>query len=248
MYTLFHLKKQGQYFPSETKFEIIFYFKDNDAKIQLTALASFWLLVFLGNLGERSRRGLGGFKINKVTDDNNINSLVFNFLDYSEENIKSGIWKIRTLFNPEENPLINNTYSHVFNNKIYLSKTTFTSWKDALNDIGKEMYDFRLEKREGQDRSKMTDNLSASFGLPVKHRMYSIAPEKFDRRASPLLIKVIFIKEQRYKWLILRLEGDFLPNGYDNLKNTKTGNSIGSADLKSLENFIASLNTKTREL
>ena len=69
-YSLIYLKHAGNYFKSGTKFSITFYFKDNDLQTPKQVLASFCAMVMFGNLGERSRRGFGSFKINSITNDN----------------------------------------------------------------------------------------------------------------------------------------------------------------------------------
>ncbi len=215
MYTFFYLKKKGQYLPPNTTFNVSFYFDNDNLEIK-QILGSFWLLVFFGNIGERARRGLGSFKVTGTSDNDRLLG-DFNFTAYNFEAIRSGLTLIKgsTVFNSATTTLVNNTNSHIFNNEIYVSNNNHQTWKDALNDIGSKMKNFRLD---AQNHAILAKNASAIFGLPIKHRVGSpIKPKDFERRASPLIIKIIQVGTNEFRWVLIRLEGDFLPTGNDEL-------------------------------
>jgi len=237
MYTLLYLKKKGKYFPSTTQFDVSFYF-DNDNTDINQILASFWLLVFFGNIGERSRRGLGSFKVTNIVDNNHIIGNL-NFTSYNIDAIQAGLTLIRSSsgFIAPEQPTVNNTYSHIFNKEIYVSNTYYPTWKDALNDIGSKMKSFRLNNTDSTISNTASGHLfadkSAIFGLPIKHRTCcTVLPVDFERRASPLIIKIIQGNPNEFRWVLTRLGGDFLPTGHATLS---TG---GIADATVLTRFL----------
>lgn len=214
MYTFF-LKKKGMYFRPNIQFDVTFFF-DNDNTHINQILASFWLLVFLGNIGERSRRGFGSFKVTDITDNERLIGN-FNFTTYNLEAIRAGLTLIKspTVFNSAAATLENNTFSHIFYNEIFVSNTMQRTWKEALNDIGSKMKAFRLDVN---NRALLSEYDSAIFGLPIKHHgNFTIKPKDFERRASPLIIKNIQVGTNEFRWVLIRLEGDFLPVGNDKL-------------------------------
>lgn len=218
MYTFFYLKKKGKYFHPTTQFDVTFYF-DNDNTHFSQILASFWLLVFFGNIGERSRRGVGSFKVTGITDNNSLLG-DFNFTTYNLDAIRIGLNLIKNSagFISPSKPTINNTYSHIFNNEIYFSNSWYPTWADALNDIGSKMAKFRLNNPDGTIADSTSHHLkaenSAIFGLPIKHSNgNSVKPKDFDRRASPLIIKIIQVGTNEFRWVLIRFGGIFLPIG-----------------------------------
>jgi len=259
IYSLIHLKKSGFYYPVGSTFEISFYF--NNKEIQQDVVASFWMLVQFGNIGERARRGLGGFKVTSITDsankvwsavepcldgfkvtsitDKNENPNILYFIDVSEVSIKTGLTTVKNYFNPHNIALQTDSFSHFYHQDYYFSKKSFTNWQEALDDIGMKMKSFRLENRNGQERSILKDNASASFGLPIQHRNYKVIAKMFTRRSSPILVKITKLNDN-FKWLVISLDGDFLPNNSDNLLKVDRNINIDIAkvNLKTLDDFI----------
>lgn len=205
-YTFLYLKKTGNYLPVDTTFSVKFQYRE-EAVIK-SVLAAFWLLVHLGNLGSRARRGAGSFRvIEEVTNENNPNFLT------SIENYRANIATIKNIFGITDNiesteDSINNGYSHLLNSTVYFSDKSFDTWQKALNDIGNKMKKHRLKGSIA--RLKYTE--SAAFGLPIRHNngKYNVVPLNFERRASPLIIKIEKINDNQYYWVVTHLSGDFL--------------------------------------
>jgi len=238
MYTFFYLKHKGNYFPPTTTFYVSFYFDNNNRHIN-QILASFWLLVFLGNIGERARRGFGSINvISNIDEDHLLGD--FNFTTYNLEAIRAGLNMIKSsegFVPPSETLTINNSFSHIFNKEIYFSNTRYRTWKDALDDIGSKMSNFRLNNTDITLADITSHHLfadkSAIFGLPIKHSNGStVKPQDFNRRASPLIIKIIQVGLREFRWMLIRLEGDFLPTGHTAL------NIVGTANNSVLTTFL----------
>lgn len=246
LYTFLYLKNSsGQYFQPETEFTIRLIFHENNDTIHNKVIASFWLLIFLGNIGERSRRGCGSIYVTEIIDRYNLTHN-FNFKDFTSQNYNNGIQFVKKLFNPHSIHLENNSYSHIYNTDILISNRTFNCWKESMEDIGTIMKNYRLHNKEksiANDSGRLFVQNSAIFGLPVRHRDGSIVlpAEQYSKRASPIIIKIIRIENTQYKWIITRLEGDFMPNNNNNLISKKNGvrNSIPeNANVDILNKFL----------
>ena len=208
-YTFLHLKKEGKYIKPESKFEIKFIFY-NDNYID-DVLSAFWLLAHLGNLGSRSRRGAGSFKVNEIIK-NGIDEIKLKFKTDNVSDIKKfyedNISEIKQLL--KIGSIINNTHSHILDATIYFSNSTHDNWQSALNEIGEAMMKSRLIGTGRNATSRLNDDESAAFGLPVKHKGYSILPKDYKRRASPIVIKIIK-RNNQYFWIVIHFAGEFLP-------------------------------------
>ena len=256
IYTFLHLKKTGKYFPVGTTFEVAFYFKHNDPQIQ-QVLASFWLLVFLGNIGERSRRGMGCIKVNSVQDDKKLCGEL-DFIKYDELALKAGLERIKVIYGYDKVllPRRTNSYSNIFNTEVFISNKAQSTWDKALIDIGTKMHDFRLENNEeaiSNSEGHLKADKSAIFGLPIKHSDGSVVQpkdSKLTRRASPLIIKIIKLKENVFKWILIRLEGDFLPIDNNDIISKRKGTitRLNKADENILNKFITELTPNMKKL
>ena len=259
-YTFLYLKKEGKYIKPGSTFEIklIFY---NDQYIN-DVLSAFWLLTHLGNLGSRARRGAGSFKVTAI-DVNGLEELklklkfnadsVGDIRTFYDDNIK----EIKRLLSIGS--VINNTHSHILDATNYFSGNTHNNWKSALNEIGEAMKDRRLKivTVNGKPRptSKINDDESAAFGLPVKHKNYTILPKDYKRRASPIIIKIINHND-KFSWIITHLSGEFLPSNKNKLakKQKNSITDIGTVNTKALNEFFKdikrnnSLNAKALQI
>ena len=228
LYSFFVLKKKGQYIKPGSIFQIKFIFY-NDKWI-VDVISAFWLLTHLGNLGSRSRRGAGSFKVNEIIS-NGIDKIKLELKTDAVTDIsrfyKGNIEKIKNALNIGS--IRNNTYSHILDATIYIDDTTHnhTDWKCALNEIGEAMMNYRAT-------SNLTYEESAGFGLPVKRGNFIVKPKKFDRRASPIIIKIIKYKNE-YLWVVTHLSGKFLPNKKDRL------NTDNYVNLTALNNYLRQL-------
>lgn len=114
-------------------------------------IAAFWLLVFLGGLGSRSRRGFGSLNVNKVTTNfkQDYFKLQFcfeqqtKFPTFFQENLQEALIAIG--YSSSIKPA-NKTDFTTFvsaDSKIYLWETSFDNWETALNQAGILISDFR---------------------------------------------------------------------------------------------------------
>ncbi|MBM3711863.1 MAG: type III-B CRISPR module RAMP protein Cmr1 [Actinobacteria bacterium] len=129
--------------PNKT-FTVEMKFRTNEEKIKKLVCGTFWMLTYFGNIGSRSRRGLGSFNIVNssyeylpiVSDFNSlqegINKIISN--DYF------GITRSPLTINPEF-PILHPNFWQGF----LLSKT-FNNSVDALKDIGEKLRKFREDK------------------------------------------------------------------------------------------------------
>jgi CRISPR-associated protein Cmr1 len=120
--------------------------------------------------------------------------------------------------------------------KLEISETKFNTWYEALNDIGKEFMNFR--KIENARNVFAT----AIFGLPVRHSngKFVEAERGIRRRSSPVIVKVVKTPEGKYKWMVLGLEGKFLPDG----AKLRFWKETGEPNLGLIEKFFQELRKK----
>jgi len=211
------------------KFEVII--SSRDEKALKEASYSFILLSLFGGLGSRSRRGGGNFVITDVSDTN------YNqFLLRDIKNLNNIYEKIREYFR-DTYPLneVSNEYSTLSTLNFKLSSNK-NSWDKALDDIDKKYKNFRKKKE-----NKLLNN--ASFGLPIifedsKNSVEVITDPEFDRRASPMIIKILKVQD-KYYWLVLKLNGEFLPKG-TKIKEKKD-TSYKDIDENIVDKFMESL-------
>lgn len=200
-------------------------------------IASLWALVFLGGVGARSRRGGGNLRVADYKPKDLVEHLKISFTP--TDNLRE--WLIENIENAKKLVGSSNTSCDKYSNlpypkdiKLEISKTEFNTWFEALNDIGKEFMNFRIKKRQ-----RVFD--TAVFGLPVRHSngKFVEAERGIRRRSSPVIIKVVKTPEDKYKWMVLRLRGKFLPDGVKLRFMEKTGEP--SSDLDLIEDFFKSL-------
>lgn len=157
----------------------------------LVAANCFWLAVNLSGFGSRERRGAGSLRAIQVRCQGLDEDTIPKFsMKYKEailpKFLKGELVKARKScyslleFNNEYIPVIDQLPDleilGKYTSKIYLVKEPYTSWKEALEDMGQRYKNYRqqieLKKR-------------AIFGLPLKD--FDMA----SRRPSPLRIKVV---------------------------------------------------------
>ncbi len=245
-------ERERGFFKPKSTFEVILSSNDEEAFNQ--ALASFWLAVYFGGFGTRSRRGGGNVAILEVSD----NSLELNFLPEKNNSEDLARWliinfqKASKLINGTEKPQkFAVSYSNLSFSRFIISKKSFNFWIDALNDIGIKFMNFRKEHK-----SEIFD--TAVFGLPILHRSSKIRIiggnidkngkifNKVERRSSPLWIKIIKAGKNFY-WLVLRLSGEFLEEGKVLLQVPPRGKSSQKPDYRLIDEFWSELKTSGNE-
>lgn len=181
-------------------------------------LACFWLLSNLGGIGSRSRRGGGNLHVSVTLESGEALSkagLQFSpqagqsLRQYLHENCLRCKELLREYI-PEAYLQSPGAYSHLEGAQIVISDKEYKHPMDALNDIGLYYLDFRQD----ETLTGEVDNLleKAPMGLPIVTRdKITIKPEHFDRRASPLLFRVLKNAQGKFLWAVLKLEGQILP-------------------------------------
>ncbi len=226
-------EKGREFIEPGSKLKLILIGKDEVLKHYI---ASLWALVFLGGVGARSRRGGGNLAVVGY-EPKDLEKISFtptgDFCEWFVKNLKEA----KHLVGSSKGSC--DKYSNLSNVKLVLSKTEFNTWFEALNDIGKEFMRFRSENKQS-----VFD--TAVFGLPVMHSngKFVEAERGIRRRSSPVIIKVVKTPEDKYKWMVLRLRGKFLPDGAKLRFGEKTGEP--SSDLDLIEEFFRRLKERQK--
>jgi CRISPR-associated protein Cmr1 len=234
-YILVNNQQKDKYGFRNLKFKISLSSKNIDDLHQ--AVASFWILVNLGGLGSRARRGAGGIKVinplkgNEYLLDIESKTIIYfiqkegeKVIDFYSNNYKRCI-KILNKPNANENHSKDiDLYSTLTTNEVYISNDPFKSWNLALEDIGSKMREVRLTY-EAYDNDKFTlydIPLKAAFGLPIKIRDtkpsernpkgfmgYYVELLNSQRRSSSLVISIYKVDTEVYHWVLTYLDGQF---------------------------------------
>jgi len=240
-YSMVALNKKREFIKAGSKLKLTLIGKDELLKHYI---ASLWALVFLGGVGARSRRGGGNLAVVDYEPKDLVEDLKISFTPTN--NIYE--WLIENIENAKKLVGSSNTSCNKYSNlpypkngdiKLEVSKKTFDTWFEALNDIGNELMNFRVKNRH-----RVFD--TAVFGLPVRHSngKFVEAERGIRRRSSPVIIKVVKTPEDKYKWMVLRLRGKFLPDGAKLRFGEKTGEP--SSDLDLIEEFFRRLKERQK--
>jgi CRISPR-associated protein Cmr1 len=225
-------------------------FIEPDSRLRLTLIgkdevlnhyiASLWALVFLGGVGARSRRGGGNLRVIDYEPKDLVEDLEISFTP--TDNLRE--WLIENIKNAKKLVGSSNTSCDKYSNlpypkngdiKLEISETKFNTWYEALNDIGKEFMKFRSENRQS-----VFDAAVFGFSVIRGKGLFVEAKEKIKRRSSPVIIKVVKNPEGKYKWMVLGLEGKFLPDG----AKLRFWKETGEPNLGLIEKFFQELRKK----
>lgn len=212
-YLLYSVYKEKEYMKPGLKFDIEI--SSNTETELLNALASFWIALYLGGFGARSRRGAGSVRVTRIKKGNNFLHTP-NFITEAKEAssllswIKDNVILATDIILKGRNKRFISSYPNIYFSRLKISEKGFLRWEDALNELGKHYNGFRYEHRIDSPENGV-------FGLPVVHsnRKKTIAivkKRKIQRHASPLIFKILQA-HNRYYWMMLRLMGEFLPEG-----------------------------------
>lgn len=214
-------QKEKSYIKAGFSFNIEICSFDEDAFKQ--GVASIWAAINLGGFGTRSRRGGGNIVVvSKVGEE------LLDFIPKGKNSRELAEWiinnfrKAKTLITDYNSWAF--SYSNLCFSRFIISENSFNSWKEALNDIGKQYLEFKTEHRD-----KIFD--SAVFGLPVIHHGFKIEGNSSTRRSSPLIIKIL-LSEDKYWWMVIRLFGEFLQEGEVLVKKEKEKDKEKDKDKK----------------
>ncbi|MCF2138516.1 MAG: type III-B CRISPR module RAMP protein Cmr1 [Candidatus Lokiarchaeota archaeon] len=231
------------YIKPGTSFKIVL--SSNYSNALKEASWSLLFLSFFGAIGKRSRRGAGSFRIKKIITNENLEYNLINLINVnSKEDLKTFI---ENELKPKISIIKNNTYSTLSGAKIYIFDPE-NNWKEALKKIGNFYYDFR-------QKIKKKIELGPNFGFPIVHHnknnkiimgaaiKNNNKPRKFkNRRASPLIFKVIKTNENNYFPIITWLNGDFLPNNFQ--ITDKKGKKWAQPNSTVIDDFFKELKDK----
>ena len=175
-------------------------------------LASLWLLMFLGAVGSRSRRGFGSLRVNKpFFHESSGLEFFFNgdagdFLSFFKKNLTLALEAIGFSRSLKESKDVSFTTLSSKNSRIFLylknKKHTFNWGQDALNDIGEFLQYFRkhtnlrnkddyLSVREFLDYDTPPPQYKrAAFGLPIIIQYRSLFEKYFTEIATEAFDKI----------------------------------------------------------
>jgi CRISPR/Cas system CMR-associated protein Cmr1 (group 7 of RAMP superfamily) len=212
---LLYAALRREFIPVGRKFTLSMSFRDvtkfNDV------VKCLWLLFFLGGLGMRGRRGGGNLASLGVDSSLAGKQLNFVFDGTSPGDLQQFLQGHLSLITGSSST---SSYSSLKNSNVYILNKHFTSWIDALNEIGKLYENHRYGLRRSPIVSFPSDG--ANFGFPVGHsgnpptRIIGepSSGEKIERRASPLIFKVWRnSKGTSYFGGIIHLQGALTPTG-----------------------------------
>jgi CRISPR-associated protein Cmr1 len=200
-------------------------------------LASLWLLVRLGGVGSRSRRGAGNIKVLSISGDVSpiVQKLPFSVQADTPKKLAAelhnGIAAIFDHFNKKKftEPSDIGMQLDVLHPdlcQIYVLDKSFENADEALNAIGLIFQKFR--NRRKPDINTVWNSIEnhvplaqpvqrAAFGLPIqffyKHSgdKATLQTENYERRASPIWFKIERLSNGKYAVVITWFKSAFLP-------------------------------------
>ncbi|BCB96578.1 hypothetical protein JZK55_15000 [Dissulfurispira thermophila] len=232
--------RERYYSPEENRFKIIL--TSQDEGILKIASASLWALVYLGAIGTRARRGAGNMAIISVDDaDKILDDTGLDFIPKGNNSEEVAKWirdncnTAKAIINKDKTTFVSE-YSNLCFSRFVIGNQPFKSWKDALGAAGFKAF---------RDKNKSRILETPSFGFPVRHRTNNInnitvtgrvGKDSFSRRSSPIIFKIIK-SGSYYYWMVLRLSGEFLPEG----GVIKANNNTQKPDYSIIDEFWAEL-------
>lgn len=235
------------------------------------AYASLWLLTHLGGIGSRSRRGAGNLQVQKVLSNDLTAALPsLQIQAKTPQELRSEMveglkglrqWAAKA-FNGSLQPLFGKQPDfdvlHPQFCKIWVASKTFRTWDEALNEFGSAMQQFRRRREPDysnvkaviQSNKQLQPVKRAAFGLPIVFYYRSLGGtggilegSEHDRRASPLIVRVIKLANGGYALVLLRFIAPLLPAG-ERLKLRQGNRELSRAQLPDdsiLQDFMAHL-------
>jgi CRISPR-associated protein Cmr1 len=200
--------------------------------------AALWLLVHLGGMGARSRRGAGNLRVVRIDDGWPDEFPPLPVHTRSAENfsreISGGLGRLYDALNwpkPSNHLAALPEYDllHPQSGPIYVLDKEWSSWQAALDEIGTAYRTFRSRRRPDYDsvkevvagrKSKMPPVERAAFGLPIVFYYRSLGDqrgtlegEEASRRASPLFFHVSCLANGKYVVSFVHFQAQLLPKG-----------------------------------
>lgn len=205
-----------------------------------TAHASLWLLTHFGGIGSRSRRGGGNLQVRSVDINGNMSSSLpsFGIKAKTPEELQKELtdklsslhnWAVENFNNLKSVELKEQPNFDVLHNRccrIWIINESYNNWSDALNALGQVMKSFRQRympdyanvKSVIQGQGSLEPVKRAAFGLPIvfyfrslNNKRETLTGETHERQASPLIIRIIKLANDRFTPLLLRFYRPILP-------------------------------------
>lgn len=242
------------------------------------AYASLWLLTHLGGVGSRSRRGAGNLQVQKVLSNDLTAALPSLQIQAKtpqelQSEIAEGLKGLRQWAAKAFNGSLQTLFGkqpdfdilHPQFCKIWVVSKTFRTWDDALNEFGSAMQQFRRCREPDysnvkaviQGRKQLQPVKRAAFGLPIVFYYRSLGGtggilegSEHDRRASPLIVRVIKLADGGYALVLLRFIAPLLPAG-EQMKLRQGNRELSRAQLPDdsiLQDFMAHLQSSIGSL
>jgi len=225
-----------------------------DEKALKAAFASLWLLTHLGGIGSRSRRGGGNLQVSSVEGDVPSSTPSLQVAASCPKSLQSelvqGLRQLRQwavdAFNGSPQPKFdgqpNFDVLHPDFCKIWVVDKAFKSWDEALDKFGSAMQHFRRRyepdysnvKAVVQGRGTLRPVMRSAFGLPIGFYYRSLDTRatlegtEHDRRASPLIVRVVKLADGKCALVLLRFIAILLPEG-EGLKLRQRGGTLQRA-------------------
>ena len=203
------------------------------------AAAALWLLTHLGGLGMRSRKGGGNLQVVSTDwSDPSLPSLVLQarMPEQLHGALQQGLHRLRKwaveAFNGSLSPSFETQPAfdvlHPDWCSIAVVNREFDDWKGALDAFGRVMQQFRNRyepdysnvKAVLQGSNRLQPVQRAAFGLPIVFYFRSLGGERatlegeeHDRRASPLIVRVIKLASGKCVLVLIRFHSPLLPAG-----------------------------------
>ena len=199
------------------------------------AINAFSSLVYFGGIGSRTRRGAGSISVSIKKIEGSAISVLSDALKIFDTRLINNQTDLVSRLNSFTTSIsANGKYSTLNGAKIYVFNHS-DNWKKALETLGGPFKDYRFSVK-----GDVTD--TPNFGFPINHsgrnggrKSMMIAGKQLankltllERRASPVIIKVIKGNEDRYFPVFIWLSGELLPDGYKIMDKTGIQNKVPS--------------------
>ena len=219
-----NMNKQGTLFESGSFSMTIRYRGDvKNIDIEKELIETLNYLNFFGNIAGRGRRGAGSVKFK--------NEKLLSFTGNSKKEFAQ--------FIKEHFPKRSGRNYSKFAKTVYVFDPK-SNWVEALESIGKPFKEFR-----SRNRSNVLE--TPNFGFPIRHRNGSVfsaarlrndkCKDMLHRRSSPLIFKVYKSDNNLFFPMIIWLDGELVPNGYE-IVNSKKCEEHHHANEAIVENFF----------